>query len=69
MDRDPGILAPSKLLLRGAVLLADGPTALRAWRSYYHVGEADELPGAIARPAGISSSGKASAAWRRSSNS
>ncbi|MFQ5350052.1 MAG: hypothetical protein ACE5EG_06390, partial [Thermoanaerobaculia bacterium] len=35
--RDPGHLEPSRLLLRAALLLDDGPTALLGWRSYFHV--------------------------------
>ena len=34
---DPGHLEPSRLLLRAALLLDDGPSALVAWRSYFQV--------------------------------
>jgi len=45
---NPGYLDPSLLLLRSALLLDQGETALFAWRSYFHVAADGEPPGAIA---------------------
>ena len=47
---EPGLLDPSKALVRAAVLTRDGPSLLLAWRSYYHVGEDGEMPNGVAAP-------------------
>ncbi len=44
---EPGLLGPSRTLLRAAVLAGDGEALVRAWRSYYHVASDDALPNAL----------------------
>ncbi|HET8624213.1 MAG TPA: hypothetical protein VFM14_11660 [Gemmatimonadales bacterium] len=46
----PGLLEPARLLLAGAILSANGPAALTAWRSYYLVGTGDSASAPLAAP-------------------
>lgn len=48
IGKHPGYLTSSRLLLKGSLLLGDGPAALRAWRSYLHLPPGGEAPNAIA---------------------
>jgi tetratricopeptide (TPR) repeat protein len=43
-------LAVCQLLLRAAILLGDGETALRAWHSYFRVDPQEKAYGVLARP-------------------
>jgi len=43
-------LAVCRLLLRAAILLGDGETALRAWHSYFRVDPQEKAYGVLARP-------------------
>ncbi len=52
VQAEPGLLDPSRLLLRASILRMDGTSALLAWRSYYHVGGDGEMPNAIAEAGG-----------------
>lgn len=49
VEREPGYLEPSRLLLRSALILEDGPSALLAWRSYFHVTPDEPGPNLVAR--------------------
>lgn len=48
VEEQPGWEAPSRLLLRAALLIGDGPAALTAWRSYYRADGGATAPNAIA---------------------
>lgn len=50
LDQEPGHREASSLLLGLALLLDDGPTALRAWRSYYHVPQGQSAQGLMNVP-------------------
>ena len=43
-----GHLEPSRLLLQAGLILEEGPTALSAWRSYFHVTSEDPGPNLVA---------------------
>ena len=48
VSRAPGYLEPSRLLLKAALILEEGTTALAAWRSYFHVTSEDRGPNLVA---------------------
>ena len=50
LDEEPGHPEASTLLLGTALLMDDGPTARKAWRSYYHVPERQTAQGLMAEP-------------------
>ena len=54
VEDSPGLLDPSLLLLRAALLLDEGDAALLAWRSYFHVAPGGSGPNAVARAGGSS---------------
>ena len=48
LDKQPGLLDPSRLQLGLALLLEDGPVALEAWRSYYRTPTREAVNGLFA---------------------
>jgi hypothetical protein len=50
LTREPGRPEPSDTLLGVAILLDDGPSALRAWKSYFLIADANRVPTTLYRP-------------------
>jgi hypothetical protein len=50
LTREPGRPEPSDTLLGVAILLDDGPSALRAWKSYFLIADTNRVPTTLYRP-------------------
>lgn len=48
VETQPGWESASRLYLQAALLISNGPAALAAWQSYFHVSDGVTLPGTIA---------------------
>lgn len=53
LEKEPGRPLPSQLLFGVSLFLDDGPTALKAWRSYFHLLPNESIPNPLKEPAGI----------------
>jgi hypothetical protein len=53
LEKEPGRPLPSQLLFGISLFLDDGPTALKAWCSYFHLLPGESIPNPLKEPAEI----------------